>query len=69
VGVVDAAGRQARYHAEYILRGLGELGYPTVDAITPSVKAQPDTRRRRRVYEPMRRSSWSRAGLPEPRMT
>ena len=43
VGVVDAAGRQGRYHAEYILRRLGELGYPTVDAITPGVKAQADT--------------------------
>ena len=43
VGVVDAAGRQARYHAEYILRRLGELGYPTVDAITPGVKTQPGT--------------------------
>ena len=43
VGVVDAAGRHARYHPEYMLRRLGELGYPTVDAITPGVKAQPET--------------------------
>ena len=43
VGVVDAAGRQGRYHAEYLLRRLAELGYPTVAAITPGVNAQPDT--------------------------
>jgi len=43
VGVVDAAGRQGRYHAEYLLRRLGELGYPTVAAITPGINAQPDT--------------------------
>jgi DNA-directed RNA polymerase specialized sigma24 family protein len=43
VGVVDAAGRQARYHPSYLLRRLGELGYPTVDAITPGVKPQPGT--------------------------
>jgi hypothetical protein len=43
VGVVDAAGRQGRYHAEYLLRQLGEGGYPTVDAITPGVKAQAST--------------------------
>jgi DNA-directed RNA polymerase specialized sigma24 family protein len=43
VGVVDAAGRHARYHGEYLLRRLAELGYPTVDAITPSVKTQPGT--------------------------
>ena len=43
VGVVDAAGSQGRYHAEYLLDRLAELGYPTVDAITPAVKAQPGT--------------------------
>jgi hypothetical protein len=43
VGVVDAAGRHSRYHPEYMLRRLGELGYPTVDAITPGGDAQPET--------------------------
>jgi hypothetical protein len=43
VGVVDAAGRQGPYHAQYLLRRLGERGYPTVAAITPGINRQPDT--------------------------
>jgi hypothetical protein len=43
VGVVDAAGGQGPYHAEYLLRRLAEAGYPTVDRITPRIKAQRPT--------------------------